>query len=192
MISMDIIKTIRELGPLTTCGNLSTVLYSDDVKEKAGAVMPLPDVNIKDCMPDIAKWLAGFNKSHYLFTSPEIELIEILSDNIKKATILVPDDLDSEIKTRLEGNLPNGTNVELLKEPYFPTDLFPRNGIMVVCGYESGNRLKVLRETARMIERYNFPGRTVFISYVSSSPAIRYDDWTDVSNYKFNEIWRPY
>lgn len=45
---MNMQKTAREIGLLETAVNLSKFCNSEDVMQKVGASMPLPDENIRD------------------------------------------------------------------------------------------------------------------------------------------------
>lgn len=138
-------------------------------------------------------WLYSFNKEKYLFLTPEIALIE----NIKnrkvddEAIIVVPCDMELDIKDRLRNNLPTNMSVSLLEEPYFPDEFYPGNGLIVVCGYASGSRTIVLPETYRMIEHYgSFLGKKVFIPYAHCPGSYHYNGWIEVDSGKFNAIWR--
>lgn len=190
---MDLLKTVREIGFFETGRNVVDVLNSEDVRLKAGAVMPLPDETLVEDTEKVADWLARFGKSKYMFNSPEIALIEKIPLNSEKneAIILVPCDMESEIRMRLKDNLPRNVNVTLLEEPYFPDAFVPSNGIIVVCGYMAGERLMVLPETYRMIEHYGgFLGKKLFVPYTQLNESTRYRDWIEVGADKFNAIWR--
>ena len=189
---MDILKTAREIGFFETNINIAKVLSSKDVKNKAGAVMPLPAANLSKSIEKIAKWLITFDKSKYMFFTPEIAIIEKLAllVNTQEAIILIPCDMEIEAKERLKDNLPREMKVSLLNEPYFPELFFPGNGIIVVCGYIAGERIMVLPETYRLIEHYSgFWGKKVFIPYAKIPEAIRYNGWMEIGTEKFNIIW---
>lgn len=195
---MDVIKTTREIGTFMTNENVVAVLDSEEVRTKVGAVMPLPGSNFIESMNNAADWLAGFGKSKYMFFSPEIALIERLPccKDRTESIIVVPCDLDEEIKMRLKDNLPKNMKVTLLKETKFPEsegiDFRPRNGIIVISGYLAGDRIMVLPETYRLINSYGngFMGKTVFVPYTTIQESTRYTDWLEIGAEKFNEIWR--
>lgn len=191
---MDILKTAKEIGLFFTAKNLAEVVYSPDVQDKVGASMPLPTPGSESNVMKIADWLIGFGKQKYMFLTPEITLIEELlkqtKDNVEVA-IAVPCDLDREIKERLQDNLPRGAIVELLEEPHFPDNLYPSNGMIVICGYFGGDRPMVLSDTYRMVEHYrSFLGKKVFIPYIELSSAIRYNGWMEISQLRIDEVWR--
>ncbi len=182
---MDILKTVREIGFFEAGCNLAAVTGSSDIRAKTGSIMPLPDADIDTSVHDIAEWLAAFNKDKYMFLSPEIALIDSLAeeDADKEAVILIPCDMDDEVKDRLKSNIPKSMKVSLLEEPYFPDEFYPGNGIIVVCGYLAGGRMMVLPETYRMIEHYSgFWGKKVFVPYAELPKAVRYDEWMEVGN----------
>ena len=105
--------------------------------------------------------------------------------------MLVPSDMEMEIKERLSANLPRSMCVSLIDEPYFPDAFYPGNGILVVCGYTAGGRLMVLPETYRMLDHYSgFLGKKVFIPYVELDDAVRYEGWMEVNRDRFNTVWR--
>lgn len=190
---MDMLKTAREIGFFETGINLEKVLNSNDVKTKAGAVMPLPDTGLTDDIKEIIEWLVAFGKSKYMFLTPEIALIEkiALIHSWYEAIILIPCDMENEVKDRLKDNLPRDMRVYLLKEPYFPELFSPGNGILVVCGYMADERIMVLPETYRLIEHYSgFWGKKVFVPYTKLANAVRYEGWLEVGADKFNMIWR--
>lgn len=190
---MDMLKTVREIGFFETGCNLVEVIDSKDVQAKAGVVMPLPDPALADSISDIAEWLAAFGKAKYMFLSPEISIVDKLAERNPKneAIMLIPCDMDQEIKERLRGNIPKSMKVSLLEEPYFPEDIYPGNGILVICGYLAGGRMMVLPETYRMIDHYSgFWGKKVFVPYVELTDAVRYDGWMEVRSDKISMIWR--
>lgn len=189
---MDAIKTSREIGFFLAGDNLMPVLDSNEVRVKVGDMMPLPDESFQGKTDRAADWLTQFGKTKYLFFSPEIALIERLPacKDKTESIILIPSDMDEEIYGRIQDNLPSNMKVNLLKEPFFPKEFFPSNGIIVVSGYLAGGRLMVLPETYRMINHYSdFMGKMVFLPYVILSDSIRYSSWIEAEPGKFNEIW---
>lgn len=190
---MDMQKTAREIGLFETGINLSKVCNSADVIQKVGASMPLPDEDIADRIPQIAKWLHGFGKRKYMFLIPEIALIEEMARLSSQAEVIIaiPCDIEEEAKVRLKNNFPRGIKATILEEPFFPQSFFPGNGLMVVCGYSAGGRPMVLPDTYRMVEHYSgFLGKKVFIPYKELETAARYDGWLEVSQQKLSTKWR--
>lgn len=195
---MDAIKTVREIGTFMANENIASVLASEDVRAKVGEVMPLPGINFNESINKVADWLSSFGKCKYLFFSPEIALIERLSgcENKTESIIMVPCDMDQEVKSRLNDNLPKNMKVELLEETKYPEskgiDFRPKNGIIVISGYLAGERVMVLPETYRLINSYGtgFMGKMVFVPYTAIKESIRYADWLEVEGDKFSEIWR--
>lgn len=191
---MDILKTAREIGLFETAVNLAKVGSSEDVVQKVGASMPLPDVDIEERIVQSAAWLAGFGKKKYMFLTPEIALIEEMG---KKAgsnveiIIAVPSDMDPEGKDRLKNNLPRGISVSVLEEPYFPPFFYPSNAMMVTCGYLGGGRAMVFPDTYRMVEHYGgFLGKKVFVPYTELDAASRYSGWMEAAQNRINAKWR--
>lgn len=191
---MDLQRTAKEIGLFLMSNNLSEVADSLDVQNKVGASMPLPNPGRENNVSKITEWLISFGKRKYMFLTPEIALIEELLKQTEKnaeITIAVPCDLDQEIKERLKNNLPHGATVELLEEPHFPDNLYPSNGMIVICGYSGGDRPMVLSDTYRMVEHYSsFLGKKVFIPYIELSSAARYDGWMEVGQQRISKIWR--
>lgn len=189
---MDMQKTAREIGLFETGVNLSKVCASTDVIQKVGASMPLPDEDIAEQIPRIAAWLHSLGKSKYMFLTPEIALIEELVKLSGEAEVIIaiPSDLDEDVKERIGNNLPHGARVTLWHEPFF-LPLFPKTGLIAVCGYAAGGRPMVLDDTYRMVEHYSsFLGKKVFIPYKEILSADRYDGWREVSKQKLNTEWR--
>lgn len=191
---MDIQKTAREIGLFETAVNLAKVSNSADVIQKVGASMPLPDEGIVDRVGLVAKWLLDFDKSKYMFLTPEIALIERmgkLASSYTEIIIAVPCDLEQEAKERLNNNLSHGITVSILEEPYFPQSFFPGNGMMVISGYLGGDRAMVLPDTYRMVEHYNgFLGKKVFVPYRELDVAMRYEGWMEISQQRLSAKWR--
>lgn len=190
---MDLLKSVREIGFFEMGRNLTKVLDSKDIWSKAGAAMPLPETNLADNIEKIARWLASFGKSQYLFLTPEIALIEHLAALCpqQEAMILVPCDMEEDVHARLRDNLPKCMKTSLLEEPFFPEGFYPGNGIIVACGYLACGRIMALPETYRMIDHYfaGFYGKKVFIPYAELAEGVRYGGWLEVSTEKFNKIW---
>lgn len=191
---MDIQKTAREIGLFETAINLAKVSNSADVIQKVGTSMPLPNEDIGIRVKQVAKWLCDFNKNKYMFLTPEITLFEEMSkltDTHMEIIIATPCDLEQETKERLKNNLPRGITVTVLEEPYFPQSFFPKNGMLVICGYLGGNRALVLPDTYRMVEHYSgFLGKKVFVPYKELDTASRYDGWMEINHQRLSAKWR--
>lgn len=191
---MDIQKATREIGLFETAINLAKVSNSADVIQKVGTSMPLPNEDIGIRVKQVAKWLCDFNKNKYMFLTPEIALFEEMSklaDTHMEIIIAIPCDLEQETKERLKNNLPRGITVTVLEEPYFPQSFFPKNGMLVICGYLGGNRALVLPDTYRMVEHYSgFFGKKVFVPYKELDVASRYDGWMEINHQRLSAKWR--
>ena len=191
---MDLQKTAREIGLFETAVNLEKVSGSADVIQKVGTALPLPDESIGDRVRQVAKWLYDFDKSKYMFLTPEIALIEEMERLAGKDTeiiISVPCDLDKDAKERLKNNLPHKMAVTVLEEPYFPKSFFPGNGMIVICGYLGGDRTMILPDTYRMVEHYSgFLGKKVFVPFVELNSATRYDGWLEMNQQRISTKWR--
>ena len=184
----------REIGHFEMAINLAQVAYSDDVVKKVGDSMPLPNSDIKQRVEKLSKWLLEFGKQKYLFLSPEIALIEEMakqSSTSIECIIAVPCDLEQDAKDRLKNNLPRGTTVSILEEPFFPQQFFPGNGILVISGYLAGDRAMALPDTYRMVEHYSsFLGKKVFAPYQELDASIRYNGWMEINRQRISEDWR--
>lgn len=191
---MDIQKTAREIGLFETAINLAKVSNSADVIQKVGTSMPLPNEDIGIRVKQVAKWLYNFNKNKYMFLTPEIALFEEMSKLANthiEIIIATPCDLEQEAKERLKNNLPRNITVTVLEEPYFPQSFFPKNGMLVICGYLGGNRALVFPDTYRMVEHYSgFLGKKVFVPYQELDSASRYDGWMEINQQRLNAKWR--
>lgn len=191
---MDMQRTAREIGLFETAVNLVSVYDSSDVHAKVGASMPLPDVRITQNIKSIAEWLVSFRKKKYLFMMPEIALVEAMAELVDCDTeiiFLVPCDMDGEAKERLRNNLPKQVKMSILEEPFFPSDFFPGNGMIIVTGYMAGDHAMVLADTYRLIEHYNgFLGKRAFVPYCELTSAYRYDGWLEVGQNRLNIRWR--
>ncbi len=190
---MDMLKTVREIGFFETGCNLVKVINSKDVHTKVGEVMPLPDPVLADSISDIAEWLIAFGKEKYMFLSPELSIVDKLAERKpnNEAIMLIPCDMEQEVKERLRGNIPKSMKVSLLEEPYFPEAFYPGNGVLVMCGYWAGGRMMVLPETYRMFDHYSgFWGKKVFVPYAELADAVRYNGWMEVGSDKISMIWR--
>lgn len=191
---MDIQKTASEIGLFETAINLAKVSNSANVIQKVGTSMPLPNEDIEIRVKQVAKWLYDFNKNKYMFLTPEIALFEEMSKlagTHMEIIIATPCNLEQEAKERLKNNLPHGITITVLEEPYFPQSFFPRNGMLVICGYLGGNRALILSDTYRMVEHYSgFLGKKVFVPYTELDAATRYDGWMEINQQRLSAKWR--
>lgn len=191
---MDMIKTAQEIGLIETAVNLSQVCESGDVIDEVGVSMPMPDKNIASKIPETVEWIRSHGKSKYLFLTPEIALIEELGSLAaaqEEVIIAVPGDLDPDVRERIENNVPHNIRVTIQSEYDIPRNFYPRNGLMVICGYAAGGRLMVLPETYRLIGRYSdFLGKKLFIPYQELDIAACYDGWMEVSQKNMCVKWR--
>lgn len=191
---MDNIKTSQEIGLIQTAINLAGVYDSDEVVEEVGATMPMPARDISEQVPSIVDWLRCFGKTKYLFLTPEIALIEEIGnheDTREEAIIALPGDLDSEVQERIKNNIPHNIKVTIQSEYEIPRSFYPKNGMIVICGYVAGGRLMVMPETYRLIGRYSeFLGKKVFIPYQELDIAARYNHWMEISPDNLSVRWR--
>lgn len=182
---MNLQKIFREMGLFETVQNLSKVMNSQEVIDKVGGYAPLPPKSIVNTIQEASKWLIDLNKQKYMFLSPEIALIEEMSQYANEATetiIVIPADLEVDIKDRLQKNLSKKIKIELLEESFFPQQFLPSNAVIVASGYLGNGRMFVLPDTYRMLEHYSgFYGDKVFIPYVELDTAQRYKEWMELS-----------
>lgn len=189
---MNALNTVREIGINQTCINIAKVKGSTEIVEKVGAYMPLPSKNCESNVNKMTGWLSKLGKSKWMFLTPEIAFFDpILKEDINAdILIVVPSDMDEESKERLSENLPGNLNVKLLKEPDFPQEFYPSNGVIVVCGYKAQGRLMVLPETYRMIEHYSsFLGKKVFLAYTTLKNYPIYPEWIEINSEGFSMVW---
>ena len=191
---MDIKKTAREIGFFETALNMESIGITEALQEKVGAEFPLPSGDTKLTCEDAARRLIASGKSKFLFLTPEIALIEAMAthtDCDAEVIIAIPCDMDVESEERLLNNLPRSIEVHALKEPYFPDGFLPGNGMIIVCGHAAGEHMMVLPETYRMIEHYGtFMGRQIFIPYVATAAAERFEGWFETNSDRLNMNWR--
>ncbi len=190
---MNVLRTAEEIGLVQVGLNVAELLSSEELRNKVGAVMPLPSIKLKDNVEKMVAWIAELGKSKLMFLTPEIALFDIIPKYIADAEVivLVPCSMDDEVKGRLAENIPANVTVSLLNEPYFPDEFIPSNGVIVAYGYMANGRLMVLPETYRMIEHYkDFYGKFVFLPYVKIDEFIKYEEWIEINPDKFNLIWR--
>lgn len=191
---MDVKKASEAIGFFELAGHLAKVRDSKEAVRKAGADMPLPEGDVQKRIQRAASWLLGFDKDKYMFLVPEIALMEEMGKQSSKEieTILtIPCGMEMEEKERIRSNLPRGTEVHILEEPYFPEAFYPGNGMIVISGYLGGGRAMVLSETYRMAEHYgSFLGRTVFLPYTELDTALRYNGWMELNSQRMIQKWR--
>ena len=191
---MDMRKTAGEIGLFETAVNLSKVSSSEDVVRRAGNLMPLPEADIEERVKRIAGWLCDFKKEKYMFFAPEIALIEEMgkiADSKTEIIIMLPFNMDSGAKERVNNNLPHGMKIYVLEEPNFIDAFYPGNGMFVISGYTGGGRAMILMDTYRMVEHYSaFHGKKVFVPYVELKSAFRYDGWMEIRQDRISAEWR--
>jgi len=185
---LDIRRTALEIGLFETAKNLEEAGITDD----DGNSIPLPARNVRGGITCAAKWLLSFGKRKYMFLTPEIALIEEISQsagNDTEAVIAAPCGIDDEILQRLGNNLPRKILTSIINEPYFPENFTPNNGIIVICGYRSGGRNVIMNETYRLAGHYSgFLGRKIFVPYVSLENFYCAEGWRQ-STEIFDGIW---
>ena len=128
-----------------------------------------------------------------MFLSPEISIVDKLAEKSPnhEAILLIPCDMDPEVKERLKANIPKINEGFPVGRTVFSRSLLSGNGILVICGYLAGGRMMVLPETYRMIDHYSgFWGKKVFVPYVELEDAVRYDGWMEVGKDKISMMWR--
>lgn len=190
---MDIMQVVREVGFYETGRNLLLVGADEELREKVTVAMPFPQEAVTDGTDALTRWIISFQKNKYLFTTPEIRIIEQLAAQVPdhEAIILAPCDMDPESRERIGGNLPAEMSVTLLDEPFFPLGFFPGNGMLIACGYLAGERPMVLEETYRLLAHYRgFLGKKLFIPYAFLDEAVRYNGWMEMPADTFTSIWR--
>lgn len=191
---MDMQNLAREIGLFEVSNNLAKVISSADVIHRVGAAMPLPDEDIYTRTDSAVQWLHSLGKDKYMFLTPEIALIDrlaLLSDENTEIIVFIPTDMEKKAKERFMNNIPLNIKVTVQEEPFFPSNVYPGNGVMVICGYMGADRPMVLGDTYRMLEHYNgFLGKKLFIPYVELDSAIRYDGWVEANQKSISMKWR--
>ena len=190
---MDILKDVRRIGLFETSKNLVKVLSCEEVYNKVGEDMPLPYDSIEQDIKEIAKWINSFNKKNIMFLTPEIALIdELLKQNSETDFIIaLPNFMDEETKENIINNNPDSKRVLFLQDSLSPSNFQPYNSLLVTCGFIAGDHFMVLPETFGLNEKHNsFLGKKLFVPYTEFSEPIRYSNWIEINNDKFNQVWR--
>lgn len=188
---MDSRTSAREFGFFETCLNLERVMDSREVREQAGAYMPLPDNDVAARVQAVAEWLHGLDKTRYMFLTPELALMDELAKLSQNAEMIVtiPHDMDPDVRDRLQNNLPKRVKTTLLEEPFTLTNFYPSNSVIVICGYLGGGRPMVMYDTYRMAAQYSrFYGKIVFVPFAVLDSALRYDGWRELNGSFYNTI----
>ena len=188
---MDSRTSAREFGFFETCLNLEKVMDRREVREQAGAYMPLPDNDVAAHVQAAAEWLHGLGKTRYMFLTPELALMDELEKLSQNAEMIVtiPHDMDPEVRERLQNNLPKQVETTLLEEAFTLTNFYPSNSVIVICGYLGGGRPMVMHDTYRMAAQYSrFYGKIVFVPFAVLDSALRYDGWRELSGNFYNTI----
>ena len=171
---MDIHKIALEIGLFETALNLERA----EIKNNDEIAMPLPAPGMSEKIKSAAQMLKSFNKKRYMFLTPEIALIDAISEKNSDAVIIMPCGMDLESEERIENNLPSKMPVKIIKEPYFPETFTPDNGIIIICGYMSAGRAVIMNETYRLAEHYGgFYGKKIFLPYMKLENFICFDGW---------------
>lgn len=191
---MDSIKTSRELGFFEAARNISLVSDSQEVCTKVEQTMPMPGADFAPRISQVVDYILSFGKPNLMFLSPEIALVEEIAKRKipgMHVVLTLPGDMDPDSRARLYTNIPEGISVQFLEENYFP-GFRPSNGMVVSFGYMAGERLMVLPEGYRCIEKYHpkFYGRKVFVPYVVRENAARFGEWLEVNQNNFTDVWR--
>ena len=155
--------------------------------------MPLPYYSIEQDIREIATWIHSFNKKNIMFLTPEIALIDELLkyDNETQFIIALPNFMEEETKENIINNNPDSKRVLFLQDSLSPSSFLPCNSLLVTCGFITGHCFMVLPETYSLNEKHHsFLGKKLFIPYTEFSEPIRYDDWIEINNDKFNQVWR--
>lgn len=196
---MDLQKIAHEIGLFETACNLEKVernIFIDtghefDANAIAADSMPLPGPDIRERTRAAARWLRNSGKSRLMFLAPETALIEQLTARPPEVIQVIPASMDEETRERVCRNIPAGADVSQLQEPFFPTDFFPANGMIVITGYLAGERLMVPADTWRLVEHYSgFRGRFVFVPYAELPAAHRCEGWMELDADRVSTIWR--
>ena len=189
---MNIREIVKEVGYFETSLNLLPALGSADAAERIAADMPLPSADIGERIEAYAKGIAEKGKKKIFLLTPEIALIEKLAEypeNIESVLIVLPSDMDPEMCERIGKNLLKTVDIQLIREPFFPEDFSPKNGVIAVSGFLAGGRTMVSREVYRMTEHYGgFLGQKLFLPYADQQKTGKYDGWLEISHRKFHEV----
>ena len=74
---MNVLRTAEEIGLVQVGLNVVELLSSEELRNKVGAVMPLPSIKLKDNVEKMVAWIAELGKSKLMFLTPEIALFSI-------------------------------------------------------------------------------------------------------------------
>lgn len=189
---MDIRGIVKEIGYFETVRNLQYVDSRSEAVQRVLSEMPLPSESAEETISKCTEMIRKKRKKKIFFLTPEIALIEKLAeqpDGIETILIALPSDLDEEICGRIGNNRMKDMDIRLIKEPFFPEEFYPKNGLIAVSGFLAGDRTMVSGEVYRMTEHYSgFLGQKIFLPYVSLPFAERYDGWLEISPERFSGI----
>lgn len=189
---MDIRGIVKEVGYFETARNLCSISGSSEAAVRVSSDMPMPPEDAEDMLQRCADMILERKKKKVFFLTPEIALIEKLAacpGSVETVLIALSSDLDEDMCSRIGNNLMKNMDIRLIREPFFPEDLYPKDGLIAVSGFLAGERTMVSREVYRMTEHYGgFLGQKIFLPYVILASAERYDGWLEISPDRFSAI----
>ena len=128
---MDIRGIVKEVGYFETARNLRSISGSSEAAVRVSSDMPMPPEDAEDMLQRCADMILERKKKKVFFLTPEIALIEKLAacpGSVETVLIALSSDLDEDMCSRIGNNLMKNMDIRLIREPFFPEDLYPKDG----------------------------------------------------------------
>lgn len=187
---MDLNKTIEEIGILETNNNIEKYYWNNKLIEDVSNYIPISLYSITESIiNNILINLLNFKKKNILMLSNEIALLEKMAeynnffDNI---IVVLSRNLSEKQKEQIKNNVPKNINVNFITELEFPKIIKPKDSLILIFGYISGNSCLLSKNSYRMLEIYkDFLGEKVFVSCSTENIKQRPKNWILITKEKY-------
>lgn len=175
---MNLKNTLEEIGIFEINLQLEKYLNNENLLSEISCEIPVPSrCSTKSIIDNSLSKIVLLNKRNIFLLSNEIAFIEelvLFKNKFDNVIVGLSRNLSYEQVKNIKNNVPKGINVSFVNELEYPTILKPKDSIILVFGYMSGNNCLVLDNTYRMLEIYkSFLGKKIFINCIDRDINIR-------------------
>lgn len=182
--------SIEEIGILETNIQIEKYLEDKELTLNISKYIPISThKDTKSIINNVLSKLINYKKKNILMLSNEFALIEQLikyKNYFNNIIIVLSRNLSPLKEQDIKNNIPKDMNIYFIKELEFPSIIKPKDSLILVFGYKSGNNCLLSKTSYRMLEIYkNFLGEKIFVSCSKEDINQRPKNWIIINKEKY-------
>ena len=187
---MNLMSVIDEIGIFEVNSQLEKYINNKDVLYDISKCIPVSSNSFsKNVVNEFVITLLNLQKKNIMLLSNEIFALENLLEYkgyFNNIIVVLSGNLNKEQKENIIKNSPNKDVIKYINELEYPTLIKPKDSVIILFGYRSGDKCLLTKNSYRSLEIYkNFLGDKIFVSCFKESVNIRPKGWISVNVEKY-------